>query len=184
MKNYFNKDSIKRLEIINAGMGTEHRTKPYDFKNANDLNEAFKFSVCEFLDYKEYWGRLSDVDENFDESVEYYDPTNWVNMSIGEEIDDKLLKQAINSISKAERAFYKLFQRSEEKCKKIFEIVLKSDEKIQLKILGNFYNYDDSIIEEVFNDDEIFSLEYIYNMEDAYENFIRYINETISNLKE
>lgn len=97
MKSYFDKDSIKKLEIMNAGMRMEHRAKPYDFKNGDDLNDAFKFSVCEFLDYKHYWGILSNLDENFDESIEYYDPVNWMNMSIDEEVDDKLLKKAIKA---------------------------------------------------------------------------------------
>ncbi len=120
MKNFFDKDSIKKLEIMNAGMGMEHRAKPYDFKNADDLNEAFKFSVCEFLDYKHYWSILSKLDENFDESIEYYDPVNWMNMSIGENVDDKLLIKAIKSISDSEKVFYKLFQKIKRKMQKDF----------------------------------------------------------------
>ena len=157
-----------------------HRAKPYDFKNVNDINEAFKMSVCEFFDYKEYWGILSELDENFDESIEYYDTTNWLNISIGDKIDDKLLKQAIKSINDAEGVFYKLYQRSEQKCRKMLDIVIRSDEKIQMQILGHYYKYDESMIEEIFDDEGIFSLEYIYNMEEAYESFIRYINEMLS----
>ncbi len=176
MKNYFDKDSMKKLEIMNEGMGMEHRVKPYDFKNAEDLNEAFKFSVCEFLDYKHYWGILSDLGESFDESVEYYDPVNWANMSIGEEIDDKLLRKAIKNISESEKTFYKLYQRSEEKCRKIFDIILNSDEKIQVAVLKKYYKYDETLVDEVFDDEGIFSLEYIYNMEEAYDSFLDYIN--------
>ena len=183
MKNYFDKDSIKKLEIMNAGMGMEHRAKPFDFKNADDLKEAFKFSVCEYLDYKHYWSTLSQLDESFDESIEYYDPVNWMNMSIGEEIDDKLLKKAIKSISESEKVFYQLFQRSEEKCKKIFAIILKSEEKMQLEILNQYYKYDESLIDEVFDDERIFSLKYIHNMEKAYDSFLDYINEVLSELK-
>ncbi len=184
MKNYFDKENIKKIEIMNAGMGTNHRAKPYDFKNVNDINDAFKLSVCEFLDYKEYWGILSEVDENFDESIEYYDSTNWINMSIGEEIDDKLLKQALKSLRTTESVFYKLYQRSEQRCRKMFDIVLKSEEKIQLQILGYYYKYDESLIDEVFDDEGIFSLEYIYNMEEAYESFVAYINDVLSEFKE
>jgi len=136
-------------------------------------------SVCEFLDYKEYWGILSDLDEKFDESVENYDVSNWINMSIGEEIDDKLLIQATKSISKSENFLYKLFNRAEQKCRKIFEIILKSENNIQSKILGSHYVYDDLLVDKVFDDEGIFSLEYIYNMEDAYEAFIKYINKVL-----
>ena len=179
MKNYFNKEEIKKIEIVNAGMGMNHRTKPFDFKNAEDLNEAFKLSVCEFLDYKEYWSIMVDLDENFDESVEYYDPTNWINMSIDQSIDDKLLIKAIKSIRNTEDVLEKLYSRAEEKCRKMVEIILKSESDIQDKILGKHYVYDNELVEEIFDDEGIFGIEYHYKMEESYKAFIGYINETL-----
>lgn len=79
--------------------------------------------------------------------------------------------------------FYKLFQRSEEKCKKIFSIILKSEEKIQLKILNHYYKYDESLVDEVFDDEGIFSLQYNYNMEKAYDSFLGYINEVLNEFR-
>ena len=47
-------------------------------------------------------------------SIEYYDPVNWMNMSIGENVDENYYK-AIKSISASEKLFYKLFQKIKRK---------------------------------------------------------------------
>ena len=81
------------------------------------------------------------------------------------------------------KCFISFFKRSKEKCKKIFAIILKSEEKIQLEILNQYYKYDELLVDEVFDDERIFSLQYIYNMEKAYDSFLDYTNEVLNELK-
>jgi len=54
MTNYFDKEDVNNIEIINTGLGMKHRSKPFDFAKPSDLNEAFKYAVCAFSDYCSY----------------------------------------------------------------------------------------------------------------------------------
>ncbi|HHX11463.1 MAG TPA: hypothetical protein GX731_01475, partial [Clostridiales bacterium] len=66
----------KRKEAANNNehFGMEHRHKPMDLNNAEDLCEYLKFKSCAFLDYLNYYGELNNLLERYDESIEYYDP--------------------------------------------------------------------------------------------------------------
>ncbi len=178
MSNYFNKEDIKKIQVLNDHLGMKHRTKPFDMANIDDLREAFKLLVCELLDYHEYDKILYDLVEKFDESVEHFDPATWINMTLDSSKCDKLVTKAIDSLNKAETAFSRLTKRAEDKCKEMLHILLDMDESIQMEILGSYYQPRDGAIDGLF--ETIFELEYKYNMEDGFESFLGYIQEKLS----
>lgn len=58
-----------------------HRSKPFDFNNTEDLIEAVELVTAEFVDMVQYWGKISDLNSSFDESIEHFYPANWIGIS-------------------------------------------------------------------------------------------------------
>ncbi len=79
------------IEIYNAGTGMSHRTQPYDMSNISDLKEVFKYTVAACMDYRQYWFELSNLQGQFDESFETFDPGAWLNMITDPKKSDKLM---------------------------------------------------------------------------------------------
>ncbi|MFZ5353949.1 MAG: hypothetical protein ACOZCL_14685 [Bacillota bacterium] len=136
MSNFFDRENLEKIKLLNEKAVISHRTKPFDLNNINDLEELLKYKVCAFLDYKEYEMTIDDVLEHFDESMEYYDTATWLNVSLGTNNPDKLLEKCYNSTRKAADDFYKLTQRAEKECKEVLYIIVDSDEETQKSILG------------------------------------------------
>ncbi len=178
MSNYFDRENIEKIKLLNEKAGMSHRTKPYDLNNITDLDELFKYRVCAFLDYHEYEMTLGDVLEHFDESMEYYDTATWLDLSVSTNKPDKLLQKCYKSLRKAADDFLELAQRAENECKEVLYIIADSDKETQKSILGFTVKKTDNlneITEDIF--DEITDLEYEYNMEKAYENFKTFLKE-------
>ncbi|GGH84760.1 hypothetical protein [Saccharibacillus endophyticus] len=76
--------------------------------------------TAEYVDFCEYWGRLSDLNSSLDESIEYFYPASWIEISQEGRARDSKLNNAIKSVSKAEDALRILLDRAEEKCRKIW----------------------------------------------------------------
>jgi len=180
MSNFFDRENLEKIKLLNEKAGMSHRTKPYDLNNIKDLDELLKYKVCAFWDYKEYQMTIDDVLDHFDESMEYYDTATWLDFSISTNKPDKLLQKCYKSLRKATDDFLELTQRAEKECKEVLYIVADSDEETQKSILGfavkKTKNFNE-IIENIF--DEITDLEYEYNMEKAYENFKTFLRENL-----
>ncbi|MPW26124.1 hypothetical protein GC105_10005 [Alkalibaculum sp. M08DMB] len=136
MINYFDKENVEKINFLNQALGMSHRTKPIDLNNVDDLKEAFMLSVGEYFDYSEYWGTIVEIDEQFDESIEYYDPATWMNLTTDIEKADDLIVEAISSLADTSNVLKELVNRAETKLKKILEIILNSDDCFQDVILG------------------------------------------------
>jgi len=181
MSNFFDKEDVKKIKILNECLGMKHRHKPMDFNNVADLLEHLKYKSCAFLDYTNYYGELNNLLEKYDESMEYYDASTWFNLSIDGGKVDELLSESYTALNQADSMFRKLSNRAAEECAEALIIVLGAKNSLQKYILGAEYDLNHEIIkkiiEEVFEDP--YEIEYHYNMEDAFESFIKYINETI-----
>jgi len=184
MNNFFDRENMQKIKLLNEKTGMSHRTKPFDLNNVKDLDELLKYRVCAFLDYNEYEMTISDLLENFDESMEYYDAATWLDLSMRTNKPDKLLQKCYKSIRKVADDFLELTWRSEKECKEALSMVLSHNEETQKSILGFSLNKIDKlneILENIF--EEIIDLKYEYNMEKAYENFKTFIREKIERLE-
>lgn len=176
MKNLFDKENSREIDILNKVSGLNHRSKPFDIKNIDDLNEMLRIKVCELLDYTEYTEILDELLERLDESIEYYDASTWLSFTMDIREPDKLLIKCYESTRKASDNFHKLTKRTSEECLEVLRIVLNSNEEIQKNILGfNICNTDN--IEEQLMDifDNIYNVKNAYNMNEAHNNFIEFI---------
>jgi len=182
MSNFFDKEDVMKIKILNENLGMKHRHKPMDFNNAEDLCEYLKFKSCAFLDYLNYYGELNNLLERYDESIEYYDTATWFNLTVDTKKADKLLLESYAALSQAENVFYKLSDKAEKECREALTIVLKSKKSLQKSLLGFEYDLNDEIIKKIINGvfEEPEGIEYHYNMESSFENFTQHVNETIA----
>ena len=79
-------------------MGTRYRESEYDLENSKDLIEAIENTTAEFMDYINYWGEISTIIENFDQSIEVFHPDRMAQRILG-------MGDILSVIEKAEETF-------------------------------------------------------------------------------
>jgi len=148
------KYSAEAIQKINLVLGAGHRVKPYDLTSAQDLKEALLVTVGAYRDYCEYTGRLIDLEENFDESLEYCDTAAWLDLARGSGQADELTVEGFAALLAAVDAFNKLSERAKENCAKIVKAVLSAPAATQKIVLGCEYKIEepnmDARIAELF----------------------------------
>ena len=149
----FDREKIEILSKLNEGLGTQHRTKPYDMKNPADLEHALLYATAAYRDYWHYANMLSGLTEDFDESLELYDPIAWITRGSDEE--NNLVDKGMAALSDAWSVFDEFAKRAKEHCTGIIKIILSILPEIQRTVFGKAYkiapNEIDFQIEELFD---------------------------------
>lgn len=136
----FDKENADNIEKINAGLGTRHRSTPYDLTNPDDLSQAFLLTVAACMDYRRYWRSLERICEEFDESVENYDTASWINMGYKPEKADELAMDAAGAVGEAADIFWEIIERSDRNCAMIIKAILSAPTEVQKKVWGKAYS--------------------------------------------
>lgn len=180
MSNFFDKEDVKKIKILNDNFGMEHRYKPRDMNNKKDLWEYLQYKSCAFLDYLNYYAELNSLLERYDESLEHYDTVTWFDLSEEGE-GDEMLREGYRALSQAESLFYELSNRAEKECAEALTIILQAKKHIQKHVLGAEYELEDEAIKEVIEAvfEGAYEMDYHYNMERAFEEFIKHVNAVI-----
>lgn len=173
---------IETIQILNQALKTEHRVRPYDMKNIEDVKENLRMIVAEYLDYLHYSLGIDDILERFDESMEYYDPSTWFNGESSARDGSDLIIKTYNSVSKASTCLSDLARMKEKECRNTLESILKMDDETKIKVLGKAYPWDEIIIDTIF--DNITEIEYQHNIEDSIEGFLKFIDEIFFEAKD
>ena len=66
--NSLSKKDKESIAELNAIMGTRYRETEFNLEKSKDLIEAIENATAEYMDYMHYWGELSNIMENFDQS--------------------------------------------------------------------------------------------------------------------
>lgn len=178
MDNNFSPGDKEKIEKFNRISGLCHRSTAYDLTNTKDLKEMLKMKVCALMEYTDFENILDDLQERFDESIEYFDTRTWLSYTMNIEKPDDLLLKCNDSIGKANDDLSKLVVRTSEELKNILWLVLGSNAKIQKAVLGFDVEKKDSfeiIIEEII--ENIFEVENSENMNDSFKNFLKYFKD-------
>ncbi len=172
---FLSKKDRGNIEKINQYLGMSHRTKPYDFNKSEDIIEASSFITAEYIDFAHYWRTLSNIEEDFDESLEYYYPAAWTNMGLENSTNDEVLDEAVLCIRDASEIFYKLMDRAEERCKKIwYYILLNAPEQVKEYFFGDVLSFKKELVEDVLKEElfEIFlQTDYMLSIEEVAKDF-------------
>ena len=163
-------------------LGMNHRTKPYDFKNSNDIIEATVMVTAKYLDMTHYWIALNDVEEAFDESLEYFNPAAWINIGLKGTTNRKDFDKAIKSLRSTSDIFRELMDTTEEKCAEMWQIVFfSSPEAVKKHFFTEIDDYNqekvNQALEIIF--ENIFKIEYDGNIENSAYNFAKTLKEIL-----
>ncbi len=170
----FNQIDAENIEKLNAGSGMKHRSTPYDMTNADDLAEAFLYSVAASMDYRRYWRELMQIEEEVDESFEVYDPAAWINMSVAPHRTDPLMTDAIGSLRETTDLFEELTERADNNLSFVLKTILSSPVDTQKAVLGSSYNIPDKELDgrigELF--DGLSEVDTHYNVQENRDEFL------------
>lgn len=175
MATYYSKNERETIEKLNYLLGMSHRSKPYDFTNIDDLKEAFTMTVAEYIDYSKYHLTILDVEEYFDESLEYYDPVTWTSLHDDNIEGDELALDVSCYLRIASDYLNDISNRAEEKCKELLKIILHMSPEIKEAVLGKRYIYDEDAINNVF--DNCYDIKDTYNTEESKNAFIEVLDQ-------
>jgi hypothetical protein len=182
--NSLSKKDKENIAELNALLGTKYRENELDLENSNDLIEAIENSTAEYMDYINYWGELSDIIGNFDQSLEVFHPEKWFNMVKEKTTESKLIDETISSLYDASDNMSELADISEERCKKIWKFMLLGNNKIvQEYFIGDISKYKEKeLIEAIENTIEnIFEVKYENQVQNDTRNFADEIKSYLEN---
>jgi hypothetical protein len=118
------------IRKINAGAITAQ-------SGAADLKEALLLTVAACRDYRRYASTLGGLLEDFDESLEVYDPNTW--FFRGTEKADELATECYTALGAASRKLDDLENRAAKSCAGIVKTVLTAPPATQKLVLGRAY---------------------------------------------
>jgi len=171
------RENIKQLNEI---MGTNYRTKPYNIKNTDDLIEMIEMITAEYVDMAHYWSVLVNIDENFDESLEVFNPAAWVNIGLKGTTYSDIIDEAISSLRHTTNLFGDIMDESEKRCIEIWKFILKNPvEKVHKYFFDELVNYSDEIIDRALSEDYIFEIFAGINYDGIVENSAKMFSENL-----
>jgi hypothetical protein len=137
MPNLFDSENRRIIKDLNAGLGTKHRTTPYDLNKPADLKHALMMAAGAYSDYRHYLHELYGIAENFDESLENYDTIAWINQD--SEKSDGEANKCADALNVAISTFEELTDRAREDFIKTLAITFSAPPEVQRAALGRPY---------------------------------------------
>ncbi len=109
--------------------------------NPNDARQALCKVVCAYMDFYEYWLKLTNLEERYDESIEQYDLETWLTgLSVYNEVSSKGQKTGLDEANSLLRettnSFSSLLSNSREGCKSTLQSILQLPQEIASAALG------------------------------------------------
>ncbi|TYQ14591.1 UNVERIFIED_CONTAM: hypothetical protein Cloal_0942 [Acetivibrio alkalicellulosi] len=178
--NFYKKEDRKKIELINKGMGTSHRTKPYDLKKPEDVICYTEMITAEYMDMKSYLCWLQDVMELYDDSLEYFHPDIWINLGSGE--DESEYSEASYILTEVDSVFVELVNKAEQRCYDAWKYVFESNFiETHQHFFDEVMSIDLEIFDRIFEETilEIVNVEYQYNVIKSAKAFAKILKERI-----
>lgn len=184
--NALSKKDKESIAELNAMMGTRYRETEFNLENNKDLIEAIENTTAEYMDYMHYWGELSYIMENFDQSLEVFHPEKWFNMTIGEENQNSLIDETISSLYDASDNMSNLASEAEEQCKEIWQfMLLGNNNEVQEYFIGDVSKYNKETLLEAIEDviENVFEINYENQVQNDAQNFAKGIKKYLENIE-
>lgn len=184
MDDFMNKEDRENLKKLNRYLGTSHRTRPYDMKNPDDIIEATIMATAEYVDLAHYWSTLSHIEELFDETMEVFHPSTWVNKAKEGKASREDLIYAAMSLGETTDLFYQLMLLAEKSCTRMWRIIFyHGEDRVKAYFFGEAREYDEEDVERVLEGglfDVFAELEYDGVIENSAHLFSRKLEAMIS----
>jgi len=174
-------DAEKRriIEAMNERLGTKHRSEPYDKSKPDDLKHALLMAVAAYRDYRHYACTLDGMMENYDESLEVFNPASWFNMGINPDGVDGLELECASSLRESGDMFDRLEARARGRLIKTLLTVLSAPIESQIAVLGRAYVFSVEEIEERIECllEMLDETDYCYPIDDNFDALLKVMEE-------
>lgn len=139
MELFLNAEDRRLVKELNEIMGTRCRTKPYDFNDPDDFAEALAMVTGEYVDFLHCWFEIDNLIEHLDESIETFYPAEWQKLAMAEAAR-KDIAGAVNKLRAAQSALYRLVEKAEDQCRKIWLLALTcAPDEVLEKVCGTAF---------------------------------------------
>jgi hypothetical protein len=161
---FISKQQKETIELLNNTLGTKYRSKSFDFNNPEDIIEAATYVTAEYCDMNHYWASLEEIAGEFDQSIEVFNPSAWMSMSLRGSTNDKDIDTALKRLTATANAFRKLMDKSEEKCVYMWKVVLiNAPVSVREHFFGEDIQPNMELIEKALDENIGFLTEFAYN---------------------
>ena len=174
----------EEIANLNAIMGTKYREGGYDLENSEDLIEAIINVTAEYMDYTNYWGKLEDVIEDFDQTLKVFYPEKWFKDAKEGTTGNELMDATANSLNEACDNMFKLSMEAEKRCREVWNFLLTgNNEKAKQHFLGDISKYTEEELVEALEDtiEHIGEVEYKCQIQDDTQSFANEIKWSLEN---
>ncbi len=180
---FLSKEDRANIKKINQYMGMNHRLKPYEFNKEEDLIEACSFITAEYIDFAHYWRTVANMEENFDESLEYFYPAAWAKIGLEGSTNDNDLDEALACLRDTTGVLGKLMDKAEDRCKNIWAYIFFNDlEEVREYFFKEDFSFNKDIVEAVLEEKlfEVFlETDYTLSIEEVTKDFARSLQERL-----
>ncbi|HAU87011.1 MAG TPA: hypothetical protein DCW90_16445 [Lachnospiraceae bacterium] len=122
-----------------------------------------------YSDIREYWTILGDLDEKYDETLEWYNFDEWLNGS-----GEKRTGIAAIMLRKTQSVFWDLYRESESELYCVYKEICSMEEEEQIEIWNRKRKvFEQEDFEEFLSD----AFEYQYGQTEAMKEFLRVLDE-------
>ena len=142
-------------------------------KRIDNLNNKLLNATGKYSDYRRYWGLLSTLDDQYDETLEIYNQDIWWGNS-----DGTIREKAAHMLRVTEKLFRDMMENAETELVSVVEEIMDCDEAEQKQIWGKDIFLDKKIVEPKGIKDELLEWEeYPYAQSKALEYFVKIVGE-------
>lgn len=178
-----NKEDKQIIEQLNKVLGTSHRSRPFDFRRAEDWIEATVMATFEYLDFTLYSNQLSHMEGELDHSIEVFYPAGWAKIGLTGSTGIKKIDSVNSLLSRTLKAMEKLQEEAETRCQTIWNTVFSSAREDVLKhFFGDDYkSFGAPAITRVI-EDQFFEIYDDFDHDgtiDSVDEFVKYMKQRI-----
>ena len=119
MQKLWNREKRERIEVVNQAFGTGYRTKPFDLKNPDDLEDLLLTASGKYADLVNHLDMIETLLEQLDESIEIYSTADWLKHRGNSKLID-----AYTSVDLARSELEDELEKTREECIRTWQIYL------------------------------------------------------------
>ena len=134
------------------------------------LRERLLYAAGKYSDYNQYWLELSNVENNYDETLEIYNFDIWSDQSHG-----TIREKAASMLRVTAGIFGDLQSNAEQELYSVMKEIMQLEDAEQLQICGVVVK-EDELDEEAFENMLVDWTDYEYSQEKALESYLELLN--------
>jgi len=179
---------MKRREFVSSKPKLSTSLKPdsvYLTTELNDMKELFLITVGRYMDYNYFWSVINNVYSDFDETLEYADPSTYISIIVFKDNEDTIAEEVMSDLGSCESNMSELVHNVRKMLVEALIHIFANGDEWMAKILGCEFRVPVEKIESIL--DSFFTntvfLNHEYCIEDNRDIFLEYFRDALQDYK-